>query len=372
MDDTVVKNITSDFQVENELFNTSSAASNTSISVGTSLNQLLISYQTFKVGWIISEYKFYILMVLASVGNGLSIFAVRHRIKTSSSCFYIVNLAVCDSLVIFCRGGFFLLKQFQIDLGHWGCKIAMYIINVSLCWSVWLVVLMTGERFVAIVWPLKAMAWLSVKRAQLMVVVVYVTMAAFNSAYLVVTTSLVQNRRVICAPLGMYAKFFNEIWIPMETSVVTYIPQILIFLLNVSMILRIKEARRKQAELRGESQENSGQVTAMLLTVSITFFLLTSPYSLFLILVKQGIWNYMATPYSYSVYLLINTILRLLADLNHCINFLLYVGSGKSFRKEIRKLCSCSWKYNASNSQLHDGTALSVISTTRFSEGQGK
>ena len=372
MNETVVKNITSDFQVENELFNTSSVASNTSISAGISFHQLLISYQTFKVGWIISEYKFYILMVLASVGNGLSIYAVRHRMKTSSSCFYIVNLAVCDSLVIFCKGGFFLLKQFQIDLGHWGCKIAMYIINVSLCWSVWLVVLMTGERFIAIVWPLKAMAWLSVKRAQLMVVVVYITMAAFNSAYLMVTTSQDKNGQAVCVPQGQYAAFFNKTWIPMETSLVTYIPQIMIFLLNVSMILKIKEARRKQAELRGESQENYGQVTAMLLTVSSTFFLLTSPLSIFQILVKQGIWNYMATPYSYSVYLLVNTILRLLADLNHCINFLLYVASGKSFRKEIRKLCICSWRHNPSNSQLHDGTALSVISTSRFSEGQGK
>ena len=371
MNNTIVRNMTSDFQINNEVFNTTSAAPIISNSVDT-FYRLLLSYRTYTVGWIINQYKFYILMVLASVGNGLSIYAVRHRIKTSSSCFYIVNLAVCDSLVIFCKGAYFLLTLFEIDLGHWGCKIAMYITNVLLCWSVWLVVLMTGERFVAIVWPLKAMAWLSVKRAQLMVVVVYVTMAAFNSSYLVVTTSLVQNGQAVCVPLGKYAEFFNKTWIPVETSVSTYIPQILIFLLNASMILQIKEARRKQAELRGQSQENSGQVTAMLLTVSITFFLLTSPFSVFIILVKQGIWDYMATPYSYSVYLLVNGILRLLVDLNHCINFLLYVASGKSFRKEIRKLCSCSWMHNAYNSQLHDGTALSVISITRSSEGQGK
>ena len=359
--------MTSTFPMDIVLSNSTSVASNISNSAGT-FYQLLVTYKTYQVAKIINNYKFYILMVLACVGNGLSVFAVRHRIKTSSSCFYIVNLAVCDSLLIFNKGGYALLTLFKIDLGHTVCKIATYMDNVLLSWSVWLVVLMTGERFVAIIWPLKALAWLSVKRAQMLVVAIYVTLAVFNSAYLVVTTSMYQGGFAICSVLGDQTGFFNKIWLPLEVSVVTYIPQILIFLLNVSMILKIKDARRKQAELRVESQENSGQVTAMLLTVSIAFFLLTSPYSLFLILVKQGIWDYMATPYSYSMYLLINTILRLLADLNHCVNFLLYVASGSSFRKEIRKLCLCSCKHNVSNSQMDDGTALSVISTARFSE----
>ena len=367
MNGTTVENMTSTFPMDIVLSNSTSAASNISNNAGTFFQQLA-TYQTYQVAKIINNYKFYILLVLACIGNGLSIYAVRHRIKTSSSCFYIVNLAVCDSLVIFNKVAYYILSRFYIDLGHWGCKISSYITNASLCWSVWLVVLMTCERFVAIIWPLKAMTWLSVKRAKLMVVAIYVTMAAFNSAYLVTSTSLYLGGSARCGTLGKYRELFNKTWIPMETSVVTYIPLILIFLLNVSMILKIKEARRKQAELRVESQENSGQVTAMLLTVSIAFFVLTIPRSLFLILVKQGIWDYMATPYSYSVYLLINTILRLLADLNHCVNFLLYVASGSSFRKEIRKLCPCSCKHNVSNSQMDDGTALSVISTARFSE----
>ena len=369
MNGTTIKNMTSSFPMDIVLSNSTSAVSTISNSAGT-FYQLLVTYQTYEVAKKINNYKFYVLMVLACIGNGLSIYAVRHRTKTSSSCFYIVNLAVGDSLLIFCKGGFYLVSLYNIDLGHWGCKIVIYMMNALLFSSVWLVVLMTGERVVAITWPLKAMAWLSVKRAKLMVVAIYVTTAAFNSAYLVVTTSMYQGGFAICSVLGDQTGFFNKIWLPLEVSIVTYIPQILIFLLNVSMILKIKEARRKQAELRVESQENSGQVTAMLLTVSIAFFLLTSPYALFLILVKQGIWDYMATPYSYSVYLLINTILRLLADLNHCVNFLLYVASGRSFRKEIGKLCLCSRKHNAFNSQLQDGTPLSVISATRFYEEQ--
>ena len=369
MNSTTLKNMTSTFPMDIVLSNSTSAVSNISNSAGT-FYQLLVTYQTYQAAKIINNYEFYVLMVLACIGNGLSIYAVRHRIKTSSSCFYIVNLAVCDSLVIFSKVGYDILYRFDIELGYWGCKMLMYIVNVLLCWSVWLVVLMTGERVVAIIWPLKAMAWLSVKRAKLMVVAIYVTMAAFNSVYLVVITSTYQGGFAICSVLGKYTGFFNEIWSPINTSVATFIPQILIFLINLSMILKIKEVRRRQAELRAGSQESSGQVTAMLLAVSITFFLLTSPYSVFVTLVSQGIWDYMATPYSYSVYLLIITILRLLADLNHCVNFLLYVASGSSFRKEIRKLCSCSWKHNASNSQMHVGIPLSVISAPRFSIGQ--
>ena len=324
----------------------------------------LTLHQTYVVAKMINNYKFYFLMVFAIVGNGLSIFAVRRRTGTSSSCFYIVNLAVCDNLVILSKGVYFLLTLFDIDLGHWGCKILIYIMNVSLYYSVWLVVIMTGERFVAIVWPLKVMAWINIQRAKLMLVVLYITLTAFGSVYLVVVTSIKYDGFAVCAPLDKYTNFYDKTWLVVEVIVITYIPLILILLLNIFMIVKLKEARRKQASLRRESQINSGQVTAMLLTVSITFFLLTSPYSFFVISVKQGIWDYKATPYSYSVYLIISTILRLLADLNHCINFLLYVASAKSFRQEIRKLYPCSEKPNASNIQRNSSTMLSVVTTT--------
>ena len=79
-----VKNMTSTVPINIEFSNTTSMASNFSNSVGT-FYQLLSTYQIYQVAKIINSYKFYIMMVLACIGNGLSIYAVRHRIKTSSS-----------------------------------------------------------------------------------------------------------------------------------------------------------------------------------------------------------------------------------------------------------------------------------------------
>ena len=91
MNGTTVENMTSTFPMNIVLSNSTSAASTISNSAGTFF-QLLATYQTYQVAKIINNYKFYILMILACIGNGLSIYAVRHRIKTSSSCFYIALL----------------------------------------------------------------------------------------------------------------------------------------------------------------------------------------------------------------------------------------------------------------------------------------
>ena len=63
-----------------------------------SFADLVRAETTFQLAKVIGNNKFHVLMAISLIGNGLSLFAVRRRMTTSTSCFYIANLAICDTL----------------------------------------------------------------------------------------------------------------------------------------------------------------------------------------------------------------------------------------------------------------------------------
>ena len=306
---------------------------------------------TYQVAKIINNNKFHVLMAMSLIGNGLSLFAVRRRMTTSTSCFYIANLAICDTLVIFTKWLYMMLGAYNPYQTSWECKVISYLSNVAVISSVWLVVLMTVERCIAVIWPLKISGWVTMKRARIVVSMLYVTMAAFNSVYLIIYTSKPTPRmKNECSIHERHMPFFKSIWIVIDMVFYAYIPQIFIFILNIVIIIKLAQARKEQAEMRNasKSEQSQGQVTAMLLLVSITFFVLTNPYTIFYLCIRNDVWNYRVSARSFAQYALVNTLLRLLADLNHCINFLLYVATGKKFREDIMQSFRCA-KANGSN-----------------------
>ena len=248
-----------------------------------------------------------------------------------------------------------------------------YLSHVALLSSVWLVVLMTVERCIAVIWPLKISGWVTMKRARIVVSILYVIMAAFNSVYLIIMTSIptLRNRNK-CIIEESHVPFFRSIWVVIEMVVYAYVPQILIFILNIVIIIKLAEARKEQAEMRNaaKSEQSQGQVTAMLLMVSITFFVLTNPYTIFYLCIRNDVWNYRVSATSYAQYALVITLLRLLADLNHCINFLLYVAAGKRFREDIMKLFRCAKANRPSTSSRGRGTTISSVAITVSEENR--
>ena len=308
-----------------------------------SFADLVRAETTYQVAKVIANNKFYVLLVIALVGNGLSLFAVRQRLRTSNPCFYIANIAVSDTMVIFLKWLYIMLSIYRPEKTNWECKILNFLSNVSVYSSIWLVIMMTAERCIAVVWPLKISGWVTMKRAKIAVAILYLIMAAINSVYLIILEGApdLQTKRGKCIVHARYVSFYKSVWTVIDMVMYAYIPQILIFFFNILIIVKLAQARKGQAEMRNapKSEQSQGQVTAMLLTVSITFFLLTSPYTFFYLCIQNDLWNFRASAKSYALYSLINTILRLLADLNHCVNFILYVTVGKRFREDIMKPC---------------------------------
>ena len=290
----------------------------------------------------INNYKIYPLMVIALIGNALSITVLLKRGLLSSTCnFFLVNLAVWDTLLIWLRGVSFILTTIKGGtLSSAGCKTIVYLQNVAVQNAVWVVVIMTIDRFVAIRFPLKMVRLCTLKRAKITLCGLLVFTLIFNVEYFIIVESYIRLDLPSCRYVAQYENFANKIWSWIDMAVYAIVPEIAIFTLNVIIITTLRRARKSQADLvkvRGKVKKD--HLTPMLLTVSIVFFLLTTPKTCLIII--KGYWNFKKTVDSFVLYHLLNTIFRLLADLNHCINFFLYFVSGPSFRKDLAKLFPC-------------------------------
>ena len=314
-----------------------------------SFADLVIAETTYQVAKVINNNNFHVLMAISLIGNGLSLFAVRRRMTTSTSCFYIANLAICDTLLIFITWITILSGLYHLNQTSWECKIISYLMNVAMFNSLWLVVLMTVERCIVVIWPLKISGWVNMKRGQDVVSILYILIAAFNSFYLVAIVSKLNSANTItCTLHESHMLFYKSIWSVLDVVFYAYVPQILIFILNIVIIIKLAKASKEQAEMRNAVtlEQSQGQVTAMLLMVSITLLGLTCPYTIFHLCIQNDVWNYRVSARSYARYLLVNTLLR----------------------GDIMQLFSCAEANSPNTSSRGRGTSFSSVAITLSTE----
>ena len=130
-------------------------------------------------------------------------------------------------------------------------------------------------------------------------------------------------------PSYWYEKIFYNIY----STLYTYIPLAIMVSANFAIIYKFMKAKLKTGQSGTQSTEqalskSATRGTAMLLTVSFAFIILTGPISL-------GQIFYMPD--------LIFAVLLIFQYANHGINGFLYCASGRRFRNELKNtLCSVS------------------------------
>ena len=292
--------------------------------------------------WIfIGRYKIFPLVALALIGNGLAIITLLSAGGMRSTWnILMINLAVWDTLYICLRGTNYFLGTFK-GFQDTSCQFIIFLQNVAVQNAILGLVVMTVNRFIAIRFPWKSAHWCTLRRTVITLIAFLVFSAVFNMVYFVIVKS---SESVTCGYKRKYVNFSKKIWIWISTMILTIVPGLVILTLNIVIIISLrKRARKRHRDIAGVRGKNkTDHLTPILLTVSIIFLLLTTPITCLNIIRDR--FNRRITPASHMQFLLMNTVFRMLADLNHCINFFLYFISGPSFRKDFMKLFACCRK----------------------------
>ncbi|ELU07541.1 hypothetical protein CAPTEDRAFT_188046 [Capitella teleta] len=204
--------------------------------------------------------------------------------------------------------------------------------------------------FVTVWLPFRAPKICSVSRAKMVTLLLLSAMAIYN-AHVFWTIELRQrsigaNQTSSFCGAHKRSRFMREMFNYVNFISYSIIPFVCVLILNVCIIVKLIQSTPEliaQASTRTHAMvkhRRQLKVTYTLLILSLAFLLLTGPYTLHSLIVKDT-----REPKIQARNLLSKTVCFLLMYLNHSINFYLYCISGKKFRKELNKLLCVSCRH---------------------------
>ncbi len=327
------------------------------------------------------------LLVLGTVGNILSFLVMRRKsLRVTSPGLYFAAIAVGDTVALFAGVLPFIIFYFSsVDLWSfhpWSCKIVIFTLFTSSDAAVWLVVAVTVDRFIAIKFPLKAKQLCTPKKARIVAVCLPVV-AIFKNFHLFFTRGrqiledpeLPEEQWLIIncgfpTPAIEYFENYVRNWIAL--ALFWLIPVISVIVLNTFIVLALWKVRQvgpsqdssqqsanKQQE---RARKSNSQLTAMFLSVSITFVLFLTP-SITLIVVRPYLrmTKEQATRYDYA-----QSFVDPISYLMHSTNFFLYCLTGAGFRRELRRLFGARTTSDRDETSATGGTARATWGEALF------
>ncbi|KAL8582770.1 hypothetical protein ACOMHN_021882 [Nucella lapillus] len=320
-----------------------------------------------------------ILIVVGTLGNVFSFIILRRRAMAKvSSYLYLASLAVADSLVLYI--GLLRLWMGEVtgtDFHYatdWLCKLTISFGYMASDLSVWLIIAVTVERYIVVCFPLKASTMINTTRAKKVIAFLVLLMFTINLHFfwtVEIVERPVDGRNVgNCEAAPFHQPLVNGVWPWVDACIYSFVPFIVILVLNILIIYEVVDARRQRQHMQNtpthhhhhhlhhstrvrqgdlcsvtRTTRRSGgpcegtKLTIMLLTVSFTFLLTTLPMNVSLIV--TAFWRHQHSLRHTTQLKLASTVAELLMYINHSINFFLYCATGHKFRQQIVLLLSC-------------------------------
>ena len=237
--------------------------------------------------------------------------------------------------------------------GTASCKLFVMSLFFFLHLSTWTLTLVTVERVVSVVRPLKAHIICSKFRVVVAWIIMCGCLLAADSYLLVMTEMYNEDNKTKCW-LQWEAERNTRYEELADLIIIVIVPCIILFTGNGIIIVNLVRAHRRHRHAHGTSNShNTSSVTVMLCVVSVVFLLLTLPSSVFFIGRKRLFPNIENDELQKQQASLTFTVTTLLYHINSMINFLLYVLSGRKFRQAFVGLfCRCFEKEKQNRSHV--------------------
>ncbi|XP_076621303.1 allatostatin A receptor 1 [Colletes latitarsis] len=291
--------------------------------------------QVERIVVVVVPIFFGMIGILGFVGNCLvvTVVAANPGMRSTTN-ILIINLAVADLLfVIFCIP--FTATDFVLPFWPFGniwCKIVQYLIIVTAYASVYTLVLMSLDRYLAVVHPVTSRSWRTENHAILAICIAWAMIFTISTPALIVhgedMDGTSSENLTACRILPQYDWPFFQI----SFFLMSYLlPLMLICFFYICMLVRLWRAARVSAE----SRRGRRRVTRLVLVVVGVFAFCWCPIQV--ILVTKSLTVYPLT----TATIMVQIASHILAYTNSCVNPILYAFLSDSFRKAFRKIIYC-------------------------------
>ncbi|KAK3579238.1 hypothetical protein CHS0354_033310 [Potamilus streckersoni] len=293
---------------------------------------------------IIVPTIFGLIVVVGLFGNLLVILVVlSNQQMRNTTNVLIVSLAVADlSFIIFCVP--FTATAYALPVWPFGdiwCRIVQYLLHVCAYASVYTLVLMSLDRYLAVVHPITSMSLRTVRNTYFAVVIIWIIIFLGNIPLLYQYTEMVYDYYGETRSACLNNVSFEDPHVMKIVSSCFFafgyvLPLTLVCLLYGLMLKRLLYGIVPGVSQRAESMRSKKRVTKMIVIVVVVFALCWLPIQIIFILQAFG-------PYSTDIHTAAAQFAaNCLAYMNSCVNPILYAFLSDNFRRSFKKLLCCS------------------------------
>ena len=229
-------------------------------------------------------------------------------------------------------------------LNNWGCKLGLYIVVVLQHMEAWVIIMLTVERYVSIMYPLHANRYLNLNRLKLIMSIIVVFILVEYCPHLVIQRINDDTSGFPCQP----SRNWGRKWLNVnhKSELVVFGPFGILLVSNIIIILKLAKRNRKRASLGLNINQNHQKETKLRkqapLLLSISFiFLLTHGAVYFFLRTDFGRESFSEYLKEQEQYMSLRfTCCMLLLYINYSVNFFIYVGSNAEMRKRFSGIFS--------------------------------
>ncbi|XP_055389242.1 allatostatin-A receptor [Condylostylus longicornis] len=315
-----------------------------------------------KVIPILVPLFFSIIAITGFFGNSLVILVVllnTHMHSTTN--LLIVNLACADLLfVIICIP--FTAVDYLAYIWPFGvtwCRTVQYLIVVTMLASIYTLVLMSIDRFLAIVYPVRSRGIRTEFLTKIAIVILWITVLIVSAPTFMLYNLWsyeCDNIKWLSCSYDYNSMVDQAVYQITFFTISYFFPLVLISILYIKIVSRLWH--RIGGTMSAESQKGRRRVTRVVVVVVLAFASLWFPVQIILILRSLGLFETNAV----NIILQVGT--QTLAYTSSCINPILYAFFSENFRKAFRKAIYFSSSYRFGPSKQYND-----LSTTTTAAG---
>ncbi|GAA6226930.1 chemokine-like receptor 1 [Lates japonicus] len=277
--------------------------------------------------------------ILGVLGNGVVIWVIRFKVKKTVNTVWFLNLAVADFLFTAFLPFFvtYVALDFHWPFGNFMCKLTSTVTFLNMFASVYILVVISVDRCVSVVWPVWAQNHRNVRRASCVILGVWVLALILSAPYFIFRDTGLYHRNesinIICtdnfAPSydnGTSVGQFRHQAMTITRFLLGFVVPFTIVSCYAVITHRLKRSRTSQSS-------RSFKIIAAVIT---TFFLCWVPYHI-MSLIEMVHFTGGESETLQHVIAISMPIAKSLAFLNSCLNPLLYVFMGQDFKDKVCK-----------------------------------
>lgn len=294
--------------------------------------------QHYHLARMIETYAVPMTCIIGFVGNSLAVKTFLHKSLRHFSCsIYLIVKCVSDTLFLLNLFGIYTSGIFQYNLNMVRnlCHIVIFITYVSGFLSVWTVLLVTTETFIRVRHPFEVKRICTARNAKISIFgLVLTALGIYNVSIWICDKH--------CSPVSEYSKV-TQAFIYVDTLLTLIVPSVLLTIFIIAIVTRMIQTQvRANATNRlmnsNRSRKTSSKiaiVTKMLLSVSLSFFLLT--VTSHIVRIKFLISAFLSGKMELSTTeAAIQTLAQIFYYLSMAVNLFIFVLFGDNFRKVFK------------------------------------